>query len=130
MNTDNSLGTLDDVVADYSAEMRPIVLRLRALILDIDPETTEQPRPGDRALSYGVGPRKMLDGYAYIMAQSTYVNLGFYQGTALPDPAGLLEGTGKKLRHVKVRTAAETDAPALRDLVAAAVAERRTARET
>jgi hypothetical protein len=130
MNTDNSLGTLDDVVADYSAEMRPIVLRLRALILDIDPETTEQPRPGDRALSYGVGPRKMLDGYATIMAQSTYVNLGFYQGTALPDPAGLLEGTGKKLRHVKVRTAAETDAPALRDLVAAAVAERRTARET
>ncbi len=86
MISDTRLGTLDEVTGAYPPELLPIVMRLRDLILEVDPDTTEQPRPGDRALSYGSGPRKMIDGYAYIMAQSKYVNLGFYQGTALPDP--------------------------------------------
>jgi hypothetical protein len=50
-----------------------------------------------------------------------HVGVEFYRGTSLPDPAHLLEGTGKNLRHVKVRTRAEARAPALEALVAAAV---------
>jgi hypothetical protein len=125
MQTDTRLGTMDDVLAGVDETLRAITLRLRALIIETDPETHETPRPGDRALSYGTGPKKMVDGYAYIMPQRGYVNLGFYQGALLPDPAGLLEGMGAKLRHVKVRSLEDAEQPALRALVAAAVAERR-----
>ena len=52
------------------------------------------------------------------------MNLGFYHGAFLNDPAGLLEGTGRKLRHVKVRNMTEAKNPALKGLVLAAIAER------
>jgi hypothetical protein len=127
MKIDNRLGTMDEVLRDVEEPLKAITLRLRELVIAIDPDTTEQPRPGDNALSYGVGPQKMKDGYAYIAPQRGYVNLGFYQGANLPDPAGLLEGTGKSLRHVKIRSLEDAGRPGLRQLIAAAVAERRNA---
>jgi hypothetical protein len=48
------------------------------------------------------------------------VNIGFYQGAALPDPAGLLEGSGKRMRHVKLRWGGKVDEAALAALIAAA----------
>jgi hypothetical protein len=45
------------------------------------------------------------------------VNLGFNYGAELPDPAGLLEGTGKLFRHVKLRSAGQLDDPRLIELV-------------
>jgi hypothetical protein len=125
MKIDNRLGTMDEVLRDVEEPLKAITLRLRELILDVDPDTTEQPRPGDNALSYGVGPQKMKEGYAYIAPQRGYVNLGFYQGASLPDPAGLLEGTGKSLRHVKIGSLEDTERPEVRDLINAAVARRR-----
>lgn len=58
----------------------------------------------------------------YVSAQSGYVNLGFYEGADLDDPAGLLEGTGKAMRHVKVTDAATLAEPPLAALVRAAAA--------
>lgn len=58
----------------------------------------------------------------YVSAQSGYVNLGFYEGAALEDPTGLLEGTGKAMRHVKIHDAAAIEAPELAALVEAAAA--------
>ncbi len=84
-------------------------------------------RLGDGAATYGVGPRKMKEGYAYIMPHKNWVNLGFYQGAVLADPAGIMEGTGKKLRHVKVRSVEDAGRPEIRALVVAALAERRQA---
>jgi hypothetical protein len=118
-------GTFDDLLAMTAEPLRTVATRLRAIIREVDPHTVEVVRLGDRAASYGVGPQKMKQGYAYILPHQKWVNLGFYQGANLPDPAGLLEGTGKLLRHVKVRTADEADQPALRALIATAVAERR-----
>ena len=126
MKTDNRLGTIDDVLGSVDEPLATIARRLREIIIDVDPDTTEQPRPGDRALSYGVGPRKMLDGYAYIIPQTGYVNLGFYKGAHLSDPAHLLEGTGKELRHVKIRSLEDADRPEVRQLIADAVAERKS----
>jgi hypothetical protein len=48
------------------------------------------------------------------------VNVGFFHGAMLDDPAGLLEGTGKRMRHVKLRFAQQVNAVALRELIAAA----------
>jgi hypothetical protein len=58
--------------------------------------------------------------FAYVDAFSAHVNLGFFHGAALDDPAGLLEGAGKRMRHVKVRWGRPVDADALNALIAAA----------
>jgi hypothetical protein len=118
-------GTFDELLAGVEPDLVAIAWRLREMIDSVDPDTVETVRLGDNAATYGVGPRKMTDGYAYIMPRRGYVNLGFYQGAVLPDPERLLEGTGKGLRHVKIRSLAEADRPALRALVAAALARRK-----
>ena len=122
---DAKIGSFDDLLRICDEPLRPVLAALRDVVLGVHPEACEVVRLGDRAATYGVGPRKMIDGYAYLMPHRAWVNLGFYQGAALPDPDGLLEGTGKKLRHVKLRTRAEAGRPAVRALVAAALAERR-----
>lgn len=53
----------------------------------------------------------------YIAAQRNYVRVGFYVGANLADPKRLLEGTGKRMRHVKVRTVERACEDALADLI-------------
>src|SRR5262245_33615188 len=118
-------GTFDELLAEVAPDLARIARRLRAMIRSVDKGAVETVRLGDNAATYGVGPKKMTDGYAYIMPMRGYVNLGFYQGAVLPDPQRLLEGTGKGLRHVKIRSVAEADRPPVRALVEAALAARR-----
>lgn len=58
--------------------------------------------------------------FAYVGAFSAHVNVGFFQGWALPDPAGLLQGTGKYMRHVKLKPGQAVDEAALKALITAA----------
>jgi hypothetical protein len=58
--------------------------------------------------------------FAYVNAFSAHVNVGFFHGAFLKDPAGLLEGTGKRMRHVKLKPGTEIDASALTALIDAA----------
>jgi hypothetical protein len=58
--------------------------------------------------------------FAYVAAFSTHASLGFFHGASLADPAGLLEGGGKRMRHVKLRWERSPDDAALRALIAAA----------
>ena len=55
--------------------------------------------------------------FAYVNVFTRHVNLGFYQGALLPDPAGLLLGTGHYMRHVKLQPGAQASVPELRCLV-------------
>jgi len=55
--------------------------------------------------------------FAYVNAFKAHVNVGFFCGTELADPAGLLEGTGTVMRHVKRSPEREVDATALRKLI-------------
>ena len=120
-------GTFEQLMTDTAPEMRDIARQLRTLVLDVDPNTVEVVRLGDRAATYGIGPRKMSEGYAYVLPYIEWVNLGFYKATALPDPDDLLEGTGAKMRHVRVRSIDDAEDPAVHALIVAAVDERRTA---
>jgi hypothetical protein len=61
--------------------------------------------------------------FAYVNAYRSHVNVGFFHGAELADPAGLLEGTGRYMRHVKLRPEHEVDSAALRKLVETAYAE-------
>ena len=58
--------------------------------------------------------------FAYVDAFTAHVNVGFFRGAELADPARLLEGTGKYMRHVKLRPESDVDATALIKLVDAA----------
>ena len=58
--------------------------------------------------------------FGYVDAFSAHANVGFFFGAALDDPAGLLQGGGKRMRHVKLRWGEPVDAAALNDLIAAA----------
>jgi hypothetical protein len=55
--------------------------------------------------------------FAYVNVFRAHVNVGFFQGASLPDPAGLLEGNGKRMRHVKLRPEAPIDEAALDALI-------------
>lgn len=56
--------------------------------------------------------------FGYVNVFKQHVNVGFYNGAALKDPHKLLEGSGKRMRHVKVRPGVELDAAALAALIA------------
>ena len=58
--------------------------------------------------------------FAYVNAFTAHVHVGFFRGAELADPAQLLEGTGKYMRHVKLRPDSDVDATALIKLVDAA----------
>lgn len=61
--------------------------------------------------------------FGYVNVFTAHVNVGFFHGAALPDPARLLEGSGRSMRHVKLRPGTATDAAALAKLIAAAYAD-------
>jgi hypothetical protein len=58
--------------------------------------------------------------FGYVNAFRAHVNVGFFRGAELPDPDGVLEGTGRFMRHVKLRPGQEIPATALTDLIASA----------
>ena len=58
--------------------------------------------------------------FGYVNAFKAHVNLGFFQGASLDDPVGLLEGTGKRMRHVKLHWGRSLDEDALGALISAA----------
>ncbi|MDE0197479.1 MAG: DUF1801 domain-containing protein [Caldilineaceae bacterium] len=123
--TKAKLGTFEELLQLSEETMRPIVTALQETVFQVDQNACEVVRLGDRAATYGVGPRKMLDGYAYILPHKKWVNLGFYQGVDLADPAGLLEGTGAKMRHVKIRSVDDANLPAVQALIRQALDMRR-----
>jgi len=58
--------------------------------------------------------------FGYVNVFAAHVNVGFFQGASLPDPARLLQGTGKFMRHVKLRPGIAVNAAALSGLIDAA----------
>jgi hypothetical protein len=61
--------------------------------------------------------------FAYVNVFTSHVNVGFFQGAALPDPARLLQGAGRFMRHVKLRPGTATSAAALSALIEAAYSD-------
>lgn len=80
-----------------------------------------------RELMHDGQPTACVGGaaFAYVATFKAHVNVGFFHGAALADPAGLLHGTGKAMRHVKLRPGQAIDDAALDALVRAAHADLR-----
>jgi hypothetical protein len=61
--------------------------------------------------------------FGYVNVFRDHVNVGFFHGAFLSDPGGLLEGTGKRMRHVKLRPGVEVNASALEALIGASYSD-------
>jgi len=114
--------TVEQFLSTYPADVQALALKTRALVKEIVPDAQERVYEAYKTIGYGSGT-KMDAMFCYIAPMKDRINLGFYRGVVLPDTEGLLEGTGKLLRHVKVRSMADVEKPALRQLIMDAVAE-------
>jgi hypothetical protein len=70
--------------------------------------------------SWGIPTFEAKDPFCFYMVGKNHVTFGFHYGTSLDDPESLLEGTGKNLRHVKLRTLEDLEKKGLKELVLAA----------
>ena len=117
-------GTFEELIDGSSPEVQTIAKSLRQLIIEIYPEVIEVPWPKQGIAGYGVGPKKMSEHFCYIGTLSNRVNLGFFYGADLTDQEGLLEGTGKNLRHVKVKSLEQAEQASVRELIELSIQER------
>ena len=127
MKTLDAHGTFDQAIEKSNDDVRPIAETLRSMIEEVYPEVVEVPWPSQGVIGYGVRPKKMSEHFCYIGAYKAHINLGFYYGTDLIDPEHLLEGTGKKFRHIKIRSLENVDLESLKVLLRQAVDERQSA---
>ena len=86
---------VDDALREQPQGIRATTQELRKLVLHTLPEAEEQ-------LKWGMPCYRLNRLVCYLKPRREYVTFGFYEGTALSDPAGVLEGTGETMRHVKI----------------------------
>lgn len=118
------LNEFEQVMDRLSPEVASLARQARALILEVCPESYEVVWVHQGAVGYGTGPRKMSEHFSWLQFTKSYVQLGFNYGAELKDASGLLEGTGARMRHVKIRSAEDLDRPGVRALLQQAVKHR------
>jgi hypothetical protein len=95
-------------------DLRSIARTWLARIRGAGPDVVELMHDGLATACVGDAP------FAYVGVFKNHVNVGFFHGASLPDAAGLLEGAGKYMRHVKLAPGRPVDTPSLDALIAAA----------
>jgi hypothetical protein len=100
-----------------SPEVQPLMQELRRVVMTALPSAIEHVHLGYGNIHYQTG-QSMRTMLVALDPQRSYVNVEFRHGVDLPDPARKLEGTGKTLRHVKVRTIADAHTSELTALIA------------
>jgi hypothetical protein len=116
----------ESILEGRDALIQTIAREARALIYDVMPDTVEVISFKDQVARYGTPPGKDRDLFLYIALPKAHVNLGFYYGGHLSDADSLLEGEGKRMRHIKLRSVADARRPGVRALVEATVRDRTT----
>jgi Domain of unknown function (DU1801) len=106
--------TIEELFPSTPDTVRCILVQVRQMLRDAIPDATEIFYHG--ALGYGP-TASGFDRILYVASQNGYVNLGFFYGTNVSDPVGLLEGSGKRMRHTKVRSVLAAQNLALTPLV-------------
>lgn len=119
------MASVEDLFGGSSPEVRAIGLRLVEVVRATLPGAHETVDLPDGLLAFGSGGR-MRDLVVGIIPHAAHVNVQFADGVNLPDPKRLLEGTGKRVRHVKNRSVADADQIGLRDLILAEWSLRRS----
>ena len=114
---------MERLLAGRDPKIADLARALCTLVLEMYPDALVSGDSSDIGFGSGMGYK----GLVFVVSpHSKHVNLGIAGGVGLPDPAGLMEGTGKLHRHVKIRTAEDLERPELRELMQAALAGSRS----
>jgi len=105
-----------ELMAPHSTEVQALAEGLRQVVRGLLPEATEIVRLGWQSASYRSGPMAR-DEFLAIMPKRDHVNLHLPDGVELSDPHGLLEGSGKRVRHVKICAMDDLQREGLSDLI-------------
>ena len=111
---------LTPLLERHSESIRDVFTGLRALAREVMPDGQEQLDLPDRVLAFGFGPpgKVRMSGFAVgLIPHTEHVNVQLADGALLDDPDGIVEGTGKRIRHVKCRSLDDVARPALRALL-------------
>ena len=108
------LPEINEYLETKDVRLQEVIRRLRILMKKLIPDVVE-----------GVNPWRIPTFYVneqmcYLRVGLKHITFGFFWGTSLDDPEGLLEGTGKNLRHVKLRTIDDLNKDGLKELIQAA----------
>ena len=105
---------IDEYIEKLDSPKREVAEALCRLVAEEAPEATG-------AIKWGMPNFEQNGSLCYIDGSRRQVNFGFFQSALLPDPDGLLEGTGKAMRHIKVRDLERLPEESIRALIRAAV---------
>ena len=112
-----------NLIRPYGPAIQKLALAARQLILAEAPAAGEFVYEVYTIANHFSFTDRVGDAFVFTTTHANWVNLGFNFGAALPDPKGLLQGEGKWIRHIRIAHAADLEAPGVRELVRAAIAE-------
>ena len=105
-------------LSPYDRGIQKLALGLRSLVLDEMAPCHENIYDAYSAVAIGYGSSDRLqDGVFHIAVYANHVNLGFNDGATFDDPLGILEGAGKRIRHIKIASPADLAKPEIRAYV-------------
>ena len=110
--------SFDGYLKDQDPKNQAIIRALRRFVKRVEPRLVEAVKWGNGCWVGNNGP------VAYVYSADGYVQFGFFRGSSLKDPKGLLEGKGSYVRHVKVHTPSEIDERAFAALLRQAARSR------
>ena len=119
----------DALLEQHGPEVRAIFGELVRVCRDAMPGASEQLDLPDHLLAFGFGPPgggvRMRGLAVALIPHAAHVNVQLADGAVLDDPTGIVEGTGKRIRHVKCRSLDDVARPGLRALLVEQAARRR-----
>ena len=107
----------------YAESIQKLALAARKLILEEAPDASEFVYEVYTIADHFAFTERPSDAFVFTTTHANWVNLGFNFGSRLPDPARLLRGEGKWIRHVKIAQPKDLENPGVRELVRVAIAE-------
>jgi hypothetical protein len=116
-NTVERDSAIDAWMKQHAGELGAIVHQWFEVMRKCGDEVRELLHDGCPVACLGDAP------FAYVNVFTSHVNVGFFHGASLPDPARMLQGTGKFMRHVKLRPETATNDAALNRLIEAAYSD-------
>lgn len=104
----------------HTPEVQAIFEKARSLVLGVRPDCHQEVETAWGGYLLFKQVKGAGSSVCFLSAHSKHVSLGFAEGALMADPEGLLQGSGKRQRHVKLKKLGDVDQPALKSLVTAA----------
>lgn len=114
---------VDKFIEPFTKQVQEISRNLRSMIFENAPDIFENLYPKMKIIRYEVEGNKLEGIVCHIAPLKSAVNFGLYRGAKLSDPSKLMDGTGKMLRHVKIKNIAESKSVVLSSLLKVALAD-------